>query len=121
MSFKVQVGPHQVSIHQGQTVLVSEPDGQIKWPSDKGLYFFDTRVISNWAIYANGEPWDLLNGGAITRRVKKLKRQRSRRVKQGWHSGAGGCPVEFWGRSTTPFAEGRDRGRIWIGRASWPT
>jgi glycogen debranching enzyme len=66
MTFKVQVGPQQVSIHQGQTVLVSEPDGQIKSPSDKGLYFFDTRVISNWAIYANGEPWDLLNGGAIT-------------------------------------------------------
>ena len=66
MPFKVQVGPHQVSIHQGQTVLVSEPDGQINWPSEKGLYFFDTRVISSWAIYANGEPWDLLNGGAIT-------------------------------------------------------
>ena len=29
MPFKVQVGPHQVSIHHGQTVLVSEPDGQI--------------------------------------------------------------------------------------------
>jgi glycogen debranching enzyme len=66
MPFKVQVGPHQVSIHQGQTVLVSEADGQINWPSEKGLYFFDTRVISSWAIYANGEPWDLLNGGAIT-------------------------------------------------------
>jgi glycogen debranching enzyme len=66
MSFKVQVGPHQVSIHQGQTVLVTEPDGQINWPSEKGLYFLDTRVISSWAIYANGEPWDLLNGGAIT-------------------------------------------------------
>ena len=37
MSFKVQVGPPQISIHQGQTVLVSEPDGQITWPSDKGL------------------------------------------------------------------------------------
>jgi glycogen debranching enzyme len=66
MPFKVQVGPHQVSIHQGQTVLVSEPDGQINWPSEKGLYFFDTRVISSWAIYANGQAWDLLNGGAIT-------------------------------------------------------
>jgi len=65
MPFKVQVGPQQVSIHQGQTVLVSEPDGQVNWPSEKGLYFFDTRVISSWAIYANGEPWDLLNGGAI--------------------------------------------------------
>ena len=66
MPFKVQVGPHQVAIHHGQTVLVSEPDGQINWPSEKGLYFFDTRVISSWTIYANGEPWELLNGGAIT-------------------------------------------------------
>ena len=65
MAFKVQVGPPQISIHQGQTVLISEQDGQINWPSEKGLYFFDTRVVSSWAIYANGEPWELLNGGAI--------------------------------------------------------
>ena len=66
MAFKVQVGPPQIAIHQGQTVLVSEPDGQIRWPSDKGLYFRDTRIISSWAIYANGEPWELLNGGPIS-------------------------------------------------------
>src|SRR5262249_57876674 len=57
MPFKVQVGPPQISIHQGQTVLISELDGQINWPSDKGLYFLDTRLISSWAIYANGQPW----------------------------------------------------------------
>ena len=66
MAFKVQVGPPQIAIHQGQTVLISEEDGQIKWPSEKGLYFLDTRVISSWAIFANGEPWELLNGGAIS-------------------------------------------------------
>ena len=66
MSFKVHVGPPQIAIHQGQTVLVSEPDGQITWPSEKGLYFLDTRIISNWAIYANGEPWELLNGGPVS-------------------------------------------------------
>src|SRR4029077_3280288 len=66
MPFKVKVGPHQISIHHGQTVLVGETDGQIHWPSEKGLYFFDTRVISSWTIYANGESWELLNGGAIT-------------------------------------------------------
>src|SRR5215472_4954962 len=65
MAFKVQVGPAQIAIHQGQTVLVTEPDGQVNWPSDRGLYFRDTRVISAWAIYANGTPWDLLNGGAV--------------------------------------------------------
>jgi glycogen debranching enzyme len=72
MPFKVQVGPNQISIHQGQTVLVSEPDGQIHWPSEKGLYFLDTRVISSWTIYANGEPWDLLNGGAITHYASRI-------------------------------------------------
>ena len=66
MSFKVQIGPPQISIHQGQTVLISSPDGQINWPSERGLYFLDTRVVSSWTIYSNGEPWELLNGGPIT-------------------------------------------------------
>jgi hypothetical protein len=59
MPFKVQVGPPQISIHQGQTVLITEETGQINWPSDKGL-------VSGWTVYANGEPWELLNGGAIS-------------------------------------------------------
>jgi glycogen debranching enzyme len=65
MAFTVEVGPPQISIHHGQTVLISEPDGQVKWPSEKGLYFLDTRVVSAWAIYANGEAWELLNGGPV--------------------------------------------------------
>jgi glycogen debranching enzyme len=66
MTFKVQVGPPQISIHHGQTVLISGLDGQINWPSEKGLYFRDTRLVSSWSIYANGEPWELLSGGAVT-------------------------------------------------------
>lgn len=66
MTVKVQVGPPEIAIHQGQTVLVTEENGQINWPSEKGLYFFDTRVVSSWSIYADGEPWDLLNGGATS-------------------------------------------------------
>jgi len=65
VTFKVQVGPAQITIHHGQTVLVTEPNGEVDWPSERGLYFRDTRLISAWAIYADGEPWDLLNGGAI--------------------------------------------------------
>jgi len=72
MAFKVQVGPAQIAIHQGQTVLVTEPDGQVNWPSDRGLYFRDTRVISAWAIYANGTPWDLLNGGAVAYHAARI-------------------------------------------------
>src|SRR6266550_6133212 len=72
MAFKVQVGPPQIAIHEGQTVLVSEPDGQITWPSEKGLYFLDTRIVSSWAIYANGEPWELLNGGPINYHAARI-------------------------------------------------
>jgi glycogen debranching enzyme len=66
MPFKVQVGPRQISVHHGQTVLISESSSEVDWPSEKGLYFLDTRVISSWRIYANGEPWELLNGGAVS-------------------------------------------------------
>jgi glycogen debranching enzyme len=72
MAFKVQVGPAQIAIHQGQTVLVTEPDGQVNWPSERGLYFRDTRMISAWAIYANGTPWDLLNGGAVAYHAARI-------------------------------------------------
>jgi hypothetical protein len=47
MAFKVQVGPPQISICQGQTVLITEQDGQINWPGEKGFYFFDTRVVGS--------------------------------------------------------------------------
>ena len=72
MAFKVQVGPAQIAIHQGQTVLLTESDGQVNWPSKCGLYFRDTRVISAWAIYANGEIWDLLNGGAVAPHAARI-------------------------------------------------
>jgi glycogen debranching enzyme len=72
MAFKVQVGPPQITIHQGRTVLVTEPNGQLNWPSICGLYFRDTRVISAWAIYADGESWDLLNGGAVAPQVARI-------------------------------------------------
>jgi glycogen debranching enzyme len=72
MTFKVQVGPDQIAIHQGQSVLVTKPNGEVKWPSKHGLYFRDTRVISAWAIYANGEPWELLNGGAVAPHAARI-------------------------------------------------
>ena len=72
MAFKVQVGPAQIAIHHGQTVLVTEPNGQVGWPSERGLYFRDTRLVSAWAIYANGEFWDLLNGGAIAYHAARI-------------------------------------------------
>lgn len=66
MSLEIKVGPQQIAIHQGHGVLLTEPDGQISFPTDKGLYFRDTRLISSWKLYVDGESWELLNGGAFT-------------------------------------------------------
>ena len=72
MTFKVQVGPAQIAIHQGRTVLVCETDGTIRNPSEKGLYFNDTRLISSWSLYADGVPWDLLSGGATSHQSSRI-------------------------------------------------
>lgn len=66
MSLKIKVGPPVLTINQGHSMLVTEWDGHIPWPSKRGFFCWDTRVISAWSIYANGETWDLLNSGAIT-------------------------------------------------------
>jgi glycogen debranching enzyme len=63
MSLEIKVGPPQVAIHHADAVLITEPDGQIAWPSEMGLFYLDTRMISAWAIYANGAEWELLNSG----------------------------------------------------------
>ena len=39
MPFKVQVGPPQIAIHQAQTVLVTDPDGQIELALRQGAVF----------------------------------------------------------------------------------
>jgi N-terminal domain of (some) glycogen debranching enzymes len=65
-------GPSQIALHQGHSVLITGRDGQIRSPSEFGLYFFDTRLISSWQIYANGEPWDLLNGTNISHYAARI-------------------------------------------------
>ena len=72
MPFRAQVGPPQIAIHHGQTVLITAEDGQVASPSQKGLYFLDTRIVSAWAIYANGAAWVPLNGGAIAHYAARI-------------------------------------------------
>ncbi len=72
MTVEIAVGPPRLAINQGHSILITEQDGQIGWPTDKGLYAADTRVISSWQLYANGEEWDLLNSGNIAYYAAKI-------------------------------------------------
>jgi glycogen debranching enzyme len=65
MALEIAVGPQKLVLNQGAGFAVTEQDGQINWPTDKGVYYSDTRMISSWRVYADGEEWDLLNSGNI--------------------------------------------------------
>lgn len=65
MALKVTVGPPVITINHGSTFLVSEFDGSITDASDQGFYSRDTRYISRYQLYIDGQPWTLLNSGAI--------------------------------------------------------
>jgi glycogen debranching enzyme len=66
MNLEIQVGTPHLTIHQGETVWLADPDGQLTPGSERGLLFRDTRLISVWRLYADGLQWELVNGGATT-------------------------------------------------------
>lgn len=66
MALEIAVGPQKLVINQGFGFLITDQDGQVNWPTDKGFYHRDTRLVSAWRIYADGEEWELLNAGNIT-------------------------------------------------------
>ena len=72
MSLEIAIGPPRLAINEGLSFLVTGQDGQIIWPTHQGLYACDTRLVSSWQIYANGEPWDLLNSGNIAHFAAKI-------------------------------------------------
>ncbi|MCC6718199.1 MAG: amylo-alpha-1,6-glucosidase [Acetobacteraceae bacterium] len=66
MPLQITVGPPQLRVHAGQTVWSAAPDGSVANHSTGGLICRDTRLISTWALYANDQPWELLNSGDLT-------------------------------------------------------
>jgi glycogen debranching enzyme len=54
-----------MTINRGDTFVVSEGDGSITAATDQGIYSRDTRYVSNYEIFADGEHWVLQNSGAI--------------------------------------------------------
>jgi hypothetical protein len=43
-SHAVTIEMGQITMHQGQTVLVTDPRCPLRWPSPHGLFLFDTRA-----------------------------------------------------------------------------
>ena len=65
MAIEVTVGPPLITINRGDTFVLSEADGCITASTDQGIYSRDTRYVSSYEIFADGERWILQNSGAI--------------------------------------------------------
>src|SRR6266542_2736310 len=65
MGIEVTVGPPLITINRGDHLVLSEPDSCITAYTDQGIYSRDTRYVSNYEIFADGERWILQNSGAL--------------------------------------------------------
>jgi hypothetical protein len=64
MAYEIGVGPAQITINVGESVLITEIDGQIHQPSERGLFFRDTRLVSAWTVTVDDRLWQELNSAA---------------------------------------------------------
>ncbi len=65
MAIEIKVSEPHLTIHQDYGVLLSEPDGTMPQPSDRGLYFRDTRLVSCWKLTIDGKDCALLNSANL--------------------------------------------------------
>jgi len=63
---EITIGPPVLTINQGATFMVTDLNGEVRIDSELGLFSNDTRFLSHYEIYANGERWPRLTSGEIT-------------------------------------------------------
>ena len=66
MSIELSVGSPGLTINHGSTFMVTDLRGEIAAESEHGVFSDDTRFVSYYALFANGEPWVLLTSAAST-------------------------------------------------------
>jgi glycogen debranching enzyme len=66
MPVQISVGPPVLTINQGSNFVVTDLSGEIAAESEQGIFAGDTRFLSYYALFANGEPWTRLTGSAVS-------------------------------------------------------
>jgi glycogen debranching enzyme len=66
MPVEISVGSPVLTINQGSTFMVTDLNGEIDANSEAGVFAQDTRFVSYYAIFANGQPWLRLTSSATT-------------------------------------------------------
>lgn len=56
MPIEIQVGPPGITISRGRTFMVTDQRGEIDPQTEAGVYALDTRFVSSYRLFLNGEP-----------------------------------------------------------------
>ena len=72
MPIQIRVGSPVLTINQGGTFMVTDQRGEINPKSSHGVFAGDTRFVSVYQIYINGEKWDLLSSSAVSYYSERL-------------------------------------------------
>src|SRR5258708_18169293 len=106
MAIEVVVGPPLVTINREDTFLVSEMNGCITAATDQGMYWRDTRYVSSYEIFANGERWVLQNSGALAYYASRTYLTNSKIVTEyNEIEAVTGSPILYRAASDRPLAE----------------
>jgi glycogen debranching enzyme len=66
MPIELKVSPPGITISQGRTFMVTDPRGEIHQQSEEGVYAIDTRFISGYQLFINGQPWTLVTSSSLS-------------------------------------------------------
>src|ERR1043165_7562697 len=66
MPVKITVGPPVLTINQGTCFMVTDQRGEIDAGSEQGVFASDTRFVSDYKLYVNGLPWELLTSATAS-------------------------------------------------------
>ena len=65
LALPVSVGPSNITINRDDRFIVSKPDGRIESDADEGFFARDTRFVSGYDVWINGQRPILLNSSPI--------------------------------------------------------
>jgi len=70
---ELKVGPPVLTINQGSTFMVTDLRGEIDSDSEHGVFSGDTRFVSSYKVFINGEPWELLSSAPVNHYVARIQ------------------------------------------------
>jgi len=72
MTIDISVGPPVLTINHSSTFMVTDLNGEIAANSEQGVFASDTRFVSYYRIFANGEPWIRLASAATASHIARI-------------------------------------------------